>query len=153
MTLFLAPPRTHILFLFLFFISIFLNLRTKILGTLFGTWFLHIKKKLFFFFTNMLTIFFSQFSVWSFTKMSLDSFCWKWKCQKFFSYYVFILTFFEYWKWKWDNQKQTKKNKKQKKKGKKKKKEMKIEHTIFFNGTKFMLYWNDLLNIPLKQIR
>ena len=49
MTLFLAPPRTHILFLFLFFISIFLNLRTKILGTLFGTWFLHIKKKLFFF--------------------------------------------------------------------------------------------------------
>ena len=49
MTLFLAPPRPHILFLFLFFISIFLNLRTKILGTLFGTWFLHIKKKLFFF--------------------------------------------------------------------------------------------------------
>ena len=49
MTLFLAPPRPHILFLFLFFISIFLNLRTTILGTLFGTWFLHIKKNYFFF--------------------------------------------------------------------------------------------------------
>ena len=150
MTLFLAPPRTHILFLFLFFISIFLNLRTKILGTLFGTWFLHIRKKLFFFSLICSQSFFHNFQ-----------FDLLWKChwthfaenENAKSSFHIMFSFSHFLSIENENEitkNKQKKNKKQKKKGKKKKKEMKIEHTIFFNRTKFMLYWNDLLNIPLK---
>ena len=141
---FSSSMNSYFVFISIFHIHFF-NLRTKILGTLFGTWFLHIKKnKTIFFFTNMLTIFFSQFPVWSFTKMSLDSSCWKWKCQKFFSYYVFILTFFEYWKWKWDNQKPKKKKKyKKQKKGKKEEEgnENRTHHFFQRNQIYALLKW------------
>ena len=59
----------------------------------FGTWFLHMRKGyLSHWNAQSLQFFF-------FTKVTLNSFCWKWKCQKVvFSYSVFILTFFGYWK-------------------------------------------------------
>ena len=123
---FLVPPRNHILLSFPISIFIFcihfLNVRTKTIGypiwhsilffffflffiINFGTWFLHMKKRLlislicsqssilFFIF------YFFLFIIFFFTKVPLNSFCWKWKCQKVvFSYSVFILTFFGYWK-------------------------------------------------------
>ena len=150
MTLFLAPPRTHILFLFLFFISIFLNLRTKILGTLFGTWFLHIKKKLFFFSLICSQSFFHNFQFDLLRKCHWTHFAENENAKSSFHIMFSFSHFLSIENENETTKNKQKKNKKQKKKGKKKKKEMKIEHTIFFNRTKFMLYWNDLLNIPLK---
>ena len=45
---FSSSKNSYFVFISIFHIHFF-NLRTTILGTLFGTWFLHIKKKLFFF--------------------------------------------------------------------------------------------------------
>ena len=149
MTLFLAPPRTHILFLFLFFISIFLNLRTKILGTLFGTWFLHIKKKLFFFSLICSQSFFHNFQFDLLRKCLRTHFAENENAKSSF-HIMFSFSHFLSIENENETTKNQKKKKKEKKRKKKKKKEMKIEHTIFFNRTKFMLYWNDLLNIPLK---